>query len=414
MPDDHAVPVFAVADDLSGAAETAIALGMRGTRTLILATPHTAPHPHPHSADVLVLDLDTRTHTPDNAAHAITTALTHRRPGDRVFKKIDSLLRGNLAAEITALTRHGYGIALTPALPHAHRTVTAGVLHLAGTPLHTSDAWRAERATPPTSIAAALAPAPTHTLGLDLIRHPGTALADAFTHAAATGQILICDAETDRDLDAIARAATRAPLHLALAGSGGLAAALGRTRRAGTPPLGTPSPGTPSPGDQPAPTPPPLIVVGTAEPIATTQVARLTGYTVHSLHPDDLAAGPVPLPPLTTPTVLRVDPTAPLTPSHGRAIATGLALTVAALTTYQPPALVLIGGDTARRVLDALGVTTLHPLDQIHPGAVRSRTPSGTTVVTRPGSFGGPDSLVQIVRALHTPPPAAPSERPSP
>ena len=61
--------------------------------------------------------------------------------------------------------------------------------------------------------------------------------------------------------------------------------------------------------------------------------------------------------------------------------------------------LVLTGGETARRTLDALGVTTLEPIAQIHHGAVQCRTPDGRHVVIRPGSFGGPDSLVQIVAA---------------
>ncbi|MFD8566682.1 nucleotide-binding domain containing protein [Streptomyces sp. NPDC059639] len=50
--------------------------------------------------------------------------------------------------------------------------------------------------------------------------------------------------------------------------------------------------------------------------------------------------------------------------------------------------------------MDALGVTELEPLGQIHHGAVLCATPDGRTVVTRPGSFGDADSLRHIVRAL--------------
>ncbi|WP_344319552.1 nucleotide-binding domain containing protein [Streptomyces yatensis] len=62
--------------------------------------------------------------------------------------------------------------------------------------------------------------------------------------------------------------------------------------------------------------------------------------------------------------------------------------------------LVLTGGETARRVLDALAVTELDPVGQVHHGAVHLSTPDGRSVVTRPGSFGDPDSLRQIVQAL--------------
>jgi hypothetical protein len=144
-----------------------------------------------------------------------------------------------------------------------------------------------------------------------------------------------------------------------------------------------------------------LIVVGTAEPVAAEQVSLLDGFTVHSLSAAGLAEGPVPIPPISGPSVLRVDPGDHVDPGRGRAVSEGLAATVAALP--GPLELVLIGGETARRVLDALGVDLIEPLDQIHHGAVRSRLPGGGTVVTRPGSFGGPDSLVRIVRALVAP-----------
>jgi D-threonate/D-erythronate kinase len=62
--------------------------------------------------------------------------------------------------------------------------------------------------------------------------------------------------------------------------------------------------------------------------------------------------------------------------------------------------LVLTGGETARAVVDAIGITTLHPVHEIHHGAVESVTTDGRRVVTRPGSFGTADSLVAIVRYL--------------
>jgi 4-hydroxythreonine-4-phosphate dehydrogenase len=64
--------------------------------------------------------------------------------------------------------------------------------------------------------------------------------------------------------------------------------------------------------------------------------------------------------------------------------------------------LVLTGGETARRVLDQLGIDQLEPLAQIGHGAVRSRTADGRHVVTRPGSFGGADSLREIVAELQS------------
>jgi 4-hydroxythreonine-4-phosphate dehydrogenase len=408
--------VFAVADDLSGAAETAIALDMRETRSVVLMSAHA------HPAEVVVVDLDTRGAPPQAAADAMTSALAGVRPGDRVFKKIDSLLRGNVAAEVGALAGAGYGVVLTPALPVAGRTVRSGVPLVNGQPLYLADAWRTEHAVPPRSVAEALVPTEVRTLGLAAVRDP-SALAEACADVAGSGQILICDAETDADLDAIARAAAAAPPNLALAGSGGLAAALGRARHAGCGQPASHHPETSVPRETIEPGAgghardqwgdggprhsaagggtgrPLLIVVGTAEPVAVEQVSRLDGFTIHSLSPADLAAHAPPIPPVTGPTVVRVDPSHSVDPGQARAVVRGLAATVAAAL-HEPVDLVLTGGETARRVLDALGVDSLEPLDQIHHGAVRSHLPGGGTVVTRPGSFGGPDSLVRIAHAL--------------
>ena len=158
--------------------------------------------------------------------------------------------------------------------------------------------------------------------------------------------IAVLDAETDEDLDAIVAAA---PPHATLVGSAGLAAALGRR-------LGATRLPRPTPRDVP-------LLVGVGTRAADEQVKRLRGVEVI------------------------------------RGTAAEVASRVAAAPRTD---LVLTGGETARRTLDALGVTTLEPIAQIHHGAVQCRTPDGRHVVIRPGSFGGPDSLVEIVAACRS------------
>ena len=131
--------------------------------------------------------------------------------------------------------------------------------------------------------------------------------------------IAVLDAETDEDLDAIVAAA---PPHATLVGSAGLAAALGR--RLGATPLPRPTP-----RDVP-------LLVGVGTRAADEQVKRLRGVEVIRGTADEVA---------------RRVAAAPHTD------------------------LVLTGGETARRTLDALGVTTLEPIAQIHHGAVQCRTP---------------------------------------
>lgn len=146
-----------------------------------------------------------------------------------------------------------------------------------------------------------------------------------------------------------------------------------------------------------------LVVAGSAEPVVAEQVGRLVaaGARHLPLSPGELAgAEGVVLPELATGTVtvLSVDGSGGVRPGAARAVVAGLARAVS--TVPGRPDLVLTGGETARRVLDSLGITTLRPVGEIHHGAVHCRTIDGRSVVTRPGSFGGPDSFVRIAAAL--------------
>ncbi|MGI3201704.1 four-carbon acid sugar kinase family protein [Streptomyces sp. GLT-R25] len=213
--------VFALADDLSGAAEVAAALGLRGR---IVLGPATAP---PRDGESVVLDLDTRQSAPQDAASAVRAALAYA-DGGVVLKKIDSLLRGNLAAEAAAYATGARGVVIAPALPVAGRTVREGVVNLHGTALHTTDAWRAERGAAPESVGAALGGVPTRVVPLATVRAPAPALYDRLRALVAEGYHPVCDAETDTDLDAISEAALQLGPGIRLMGTGGLAAALGR------------------------------------------------------------------------------------------------------------------------------------------------------------------------------------------
>ncbi|TPQ21082.1 four-carbon acid sugar kinase family protein [Streptomyces sporangiiformans] len=454
--------MLALADDLSGAAETAAALGRpRGRTVRIVLGPVTAP---PLDGEAVVLDLDTRQLSAGEAASAVRDALAHA-DGDVVLKKIDSLLRGNLATETAAYAAGAAGVVIAPALPVAGRTVRDGVVHLHGTPLHATDAWRAEQRRAPESVGAALGDIPTRVVPLSVVRAPVLTLSGRLRTLVAKGHHPVCDAETDADLDAIAEAALHIGPDVRLLGTGGLAAALGR-RLVGADGAAPAAAGLPTAADTErdaaahgerdgighaerdaaahterdgaahcerdgtahterdatgTPGRPLLVVVGTAEPTAVAQIAQLVAagachvplpahtLTQHTLtdhrarhtHMDHRAPHPlVPAPDGIT--VVSIAGGVVVDPGAARGLVAGLARTVAEAAHGSD--LVLTGGETARRVLDTLGVRELLPVGQIHHGAVHSRTPDGRSVVTRPGSFGDTDSLLRIARALRPPP----------
>lgn len=381
-PVPRTTELFVVADDLSGAAETAAALARPGVCARVVLAG--GGRPLGVASGLTVVDLDSRTAAPADAARAVRTAIGFAPPSARIFKKIDSLLRGNLAAEIGALAADR-PVVLAAALPVAGRTVRDGVVRLSGVPLHETDAWRIEPRPAPPSVAAALAPLRTTVLGLDagwgdLARNLDAALERA--------PVVICDAATDADLDALAAAALARP-GVALAGSGGFAAAIGRIQHQAVSGSGC--------SDTRIHSRPPsvLVVVGSAADIAGRQVERLLAGGARELRLP--LAGAVLEPGVT---VLRP---APLVGADPRAVVAELARAVVELDPGPDGAdLVLTGGETARRVLDELGIDQLEPLAQIGHGAVRSRTADGRHVVTRPGSFGGVDSLRDIVAELQS------------
>jgi 4-phospho-D-threonate 3-dehydrogenase / 4-phospho-D-erythronate 3-dehydrogenase len=340
------------------------------------------------------MDLGTRAAPPEEAAQAVTDSLVAAPSGARIVKKIDSLLRGNLAAELGALAAV-CPVVLAPALPGAGRTVRDGVVTLSGEPMHHTDAWRMERRPAPASIAAALDPIRTTVLGLDAVRAGGERLRCAVEVALRQAPLVVCDAETDADLDAIAAAALLRAV--AMAGAGGFAAAIGRVLGARPPEGAEAWAGRPT-------RPCVLVVVGSAEEIAAQQVRGLLDAGAREIRmplggPSRVAA-PQALGPGVT--VLRPDPDA-APGADARAVVAALARTVVALDPGPAVAdLVLTGGETARRVLDELDIDRLEPIGQIGHGAVRSRTPDGRHIVTRPGSFGGPGSLCDIVTELRT------------
>ncbi|WP_458317633.1 four-carbon acid sugar kinase family protein [Mycolicibacterium brisbanense] len=348
-------PILVLADDLSGAAEAAGGfLGRETDLTLHLGAGRV-------TSGVTVVDLDTRTMSAADAARTVAEALDGIPTDTRVVKKIDSLLRGHIGAEVGVLAKRG-PVLVAAALPALRRRVEGGVLHVDGTPLHETDSWHAELSLPPRTVA----------------------------ELFGSGDITICDAETDADLD---RIVVDAGPDVQLVGTAALAAAVARTLPAATVPV--------SPRDGRAV----LVVVGTAAPSAREQIAALDpdGRATVTVGARELLcdkADPEPVRHALARGTAVLTIGGAVEPAETTAVCRVLATYVADLQRTVQPDLVLTGGETARAVVDAIGITTLRPVHQIHHGAVVSEASDGRRVVTRPGSFGESDSLVAIVRYL--------------
>jgi len=375
MPAD----VTILADDLSGAAEAAATFLGRDLATTLVLEPSTARH-----AGVAVVDTNTRPMPSADAERHLRAALD-AVPADRlVLSKIDSLLRGHVGMTVDMLARRG-PVVLAAGLPVQQRTIRGGVPHVAGTPLRETDLWRLEAAEPPRRLT-------------DLFEHRAwDCLApNAIPLAAAAGAVAVCDITTDADLDAVVRIGLKIP-GVQFVGTSALAAALARTRPAG--------PTTVALGRRA----PVLVVAGTGAPIAATQVSALrAGGAAHrELAAANLLAGlsdadvDAVAALLTRRAVTAITVSGDAAPGRSSEIARQLGRFVDAVQRRADvePDLALTGGETARAVIDALGIDTLRPVDVVHHGAVVSEASDGRRIVTRPGSFGDRNSLADI--AIH-------------
>ncbi len=401
-------------DDLSGTSEAlAASLGGHGPGWIHLHPSsffaHFAHSEGGEGGRRDALDLDVR-QAPPATAHtrysaAVEALLRHHRR-DVLLLKVDSLLRGNIAAALAAVPPAPHRpVVLAPALPTQGRHTLRGRVQLSEGASLLPGALEGACAD-----VAAAAGRPTALLDLSVV-HAGTeTLSTELGRLAEQGVLAVCDAETDEDLDAVAAAAIQ-HRHPVVVGASGVAAALGRA-------LGGSHTGSDAePGGavdgcsgplEPADSV--LVVVGTAEQSARAQVVRLqqAGAVVQSVGPSDSGPAAEAVNALdkalrTGFGVLQVAP-APMDADRSSPLLDRLADTAAAVLARQPLArVVLTGGATARAVLTRLRVDTLRLQCQVHPGAAHLRTDDGRHVVTRPGSHGGVDSLERIAYHLGAP-----------
>lgn len=305
-----------------------------------------------------VVDLDTRSH-PERAARAVARRAFRSRAAKKagiLYKKIDSTLKGHIAAELAAV-RLSLGerpVIFAPAFPAQGRLTRDARLVLRGKALPIDLRTLLSRTGMPV----------TH-FDLDSIR--GARLDDGFRDAIGIGaRGLVCDAVNDADLDRIARAGLRLKPRPLFMGSAGLARALARTmqRKTSRPRLAVPRR-------------PMVAVVGSASPVSVRQAKALARE--RSVILVQLA--------------WTREPTARDIPAVRRL---GRIVAAAAPRSH----LVLTGGETARAVLGARGIHEFRLLGEVEPGVPFGLARDGTLICTKAGAFGDANTLVRCAARL--------------
>jgi len=131
--------ILIVADDLTGAADSAVQFRQVGLSAVVLATPPSRRFIWPR-AQVVSLSLNTR----DASPSGVQRIWERQAPAIRllaqealVYHKIDSTLRGHPALEVRLLLRclGASGALIAPAFPKLGRQTIEGVHRVDGVPL---------------------------------------------------------------------------------------------------------------------------------------------------------------------------------------------------------------------------------------------------------------------------------------
>lgn len=384
-----------LADDLTGAADCAIAFARHGQRAMV-QWDSAAATPEP----VTAIDAHSRGLTSEQAASRHRSLLqSHHRPGLRLFKKIDSTMRGQPAAElaetIRALREAGQGAfaVVAPAFPETGRTTEAGAIRLHGQALEHTALWARDRSYLSADIVAVLTAAGLRSgnVGLDRLRDGG--LARLLDEGVAAGlDALVCDAVTSEDMDLIAQATLPRAGSLFWTGSGGLALALARAEGPAVMPETVEIGGGI------------LFVVGSIAESSRAAAAVL-------------AADPAVITVTVTPAALRAgadgtdwqsaatriagglkakrDVLVLIAPDYAADLSQGAALAQCLGDMLRPAApdigaLFATGGETARALLTALSVTGIRLIAEIEPGVPLGLTCGAVKVpvITKAGAFG--------------------------
>ena len=404
-----------IADDLTGAADCAIAFTKRGLVSEVHWGEAVSDRAEGDAADVLSVDSDSRRFpATEAAARQLKAQAAYWRPGMQLYKKIDSTIRGQpaaeLAAQLKAMTcgsRAPLAI-VAPGFPATGRITRDGRIVVDNVPLEQTPLWARDH-----TYANASLPEILGSAGLSVDVIPLAEIASGhetvwarMCDAERRGiDAVVCDCAEETDLATVALASLKLATPVWV-GSAGLAAALAAVV----------APAVPMPPPAATRSGPVLTVVGSLAEASRLQARTLAESDLVvrlAIEPEALAAGP--LAPawqeagkrlaaaLANGRDLLVEVALSEKPDLARGAA--LAASLAEMIAQASPsigAVVATGGETACALLTRLGINGIRLVDEIEAGVPLGMS-IGTRkipVVTKAGAFGNAQTLVRCLTRL--------------
>ncbi|WP_319496044.1 four-carbon acid sugar kinase family protein [uncultured Cohaesibacter sp.] len=335
-----------IADDLTGALDSSVAFAERGLKVVCALTPDQFEIAMAMNADIVAVSSGSREIPKDEAArriaHVGAMIKTHDSvTGIRIFKKVDSRLKGHVATEIQALGFENDKILICPAIPRLGRFVKHGALV-------------GEGVSEPINVA-------------EISHLPQSCCIEAWSQ------------------DDIERAIIAFAEDGLLVGAAGLAEATARQMV----PVSLSK-------ENVAPVAPALFAIGSRDPVTLAQLEAFSPLVAPN--------GQVPAPTSGSEDVQVIQMTPGETvisgQEAGRAFAEGIAEWIAEI---RPSTFLACGGESAAEICLRLNIGILEVLGEVLPGLPMSRSAIGDEelfVITKSGGFGGRDTLEMVSARL--------------
>lgn len=336
-----------IADDLTGALDTAAPFASRGLRTQVVLGAGAVAEGLAHAPDVLAINLASREVSAQEVCRLMRQAVEALPFGISRFKKVDSRLKGHIAAELDGIDFSRALVA--PAIPAFGRIVRDG-----------------------------------HVEGFGVSKP--LSVVEALGHHASRCDVV--DAVTDEDLLQAVHASQLQAVDLWV-GARGLAEALAIKM------TGQQSADLVEPPSGPA-----LFVIGSHDQITVEQADRLraTKEALYLPAPNGIRAtkGWEPAPLVLLQAIAGDFDMPPDQVARNLALSAHPALTEAAQT------LLLSGGATAEALLSYMGIECFELQGECLPGLGLAYA-GGKCIIAKSGGFGGADTLVTLAKKLLRP-----------
>jgi uncharacterized protein YgbK (DUF1537 family) len=426
--------LLVIADDLTGANDTGVQFAKRGFNTVSLLEIENPVKSQ--SVDVLVYNAETRSLAAAEAYEKIKDVVPSLSLSDMpyIYKKVDSMMRGNVGAEIDALLdMEAFDIALVaPAYPK-NRRITVGGYHLVNHHLLEDSEAGSDAKSPvreshlPTLLESQTRRSVAH---LDIRAIRKHELIEKVQDCISQNRrIIVCDSALESDLKSITEALFSSGMHVLWVGSAGLAECLAGMLENSVGMIPD-SEETAEHENHPV-----FCIAGSVSAVTRGQLNTLSNYKEFAFATARLsclfsegerrreqdrlveyivnAAQEGYYPVLTTETSAEAEAaTRKWMEAHnansleaGNLIADFLGETGAkAVSRYAFKGLVLTGGDIAYRTCEHLGVQALRILGEVEEGIplceIIGGQASGLPVITKAGAFGNPHSLFHAVQKI--------------